>query len=172
MTQPLALANMRLRDNVILVTGSTTGIGEGMARLFAREGAGVMIHGRRKDSAQRLAAEIGERASFVIGALEDPQIPLRLIAETIARFGKIDGLVNNAALMTRGGLESTDVEAFRSDCRGRLEGAVSFDSGCAPSLSKTGRGPRAEHRLRQRLLRRAERGGLFHLQGRPDDPDA
>lgn len=103
---------MRLQDKVILVTGSTTGIGEGMARLFAREGARVMIHGRRKDSAQRLAAEIGERASFVIGALEDPEIPSRLIAETIARFGKIDGLVNNAALMTRGGLKNTDAEAF------------------------------------------------------------
>ena len=48
------------QDKVILVTGSTTGIGEGMVRVFAREGAKVMIHGRRKDAAQKLAAEIGE----------------------------------------------------------------------------------------------------------------
>ncbi len=50
---------MRLKDKVILVTGSTTGIGEGMVRIFAREGARVMIHGTRKDAAQKLAAEIG-----------------------------------------------------------------------------------------------------------------
>ncbi len=43
---------MRLRDRVVLVTGSTTGIGEGMVRLFAREGAHVMIHGRGKSGAK------------------------------------------------------------------------------------------------------------------------
>jgi NAD(P)-dependent dehydrogenase (short-subunit alcohol dehydrogenase family) len=103
---------MRLKDKVILVTGSTTGIGEGMVRLFAREGAQVMIHGRRKDAAQKLVAEIGEKASFVIGSLEDSQVPARLIVETIARFGRIDGLVNNAALISRGSLEDTDAQAF------------------------------------------------------------
>jgi NAD(P)-dependent dehydrogenase (short-subunit alcohol dehydrogenase family) len=95
---------MRLKDKVILVTGSTTGIGEGMARIFAREGARVMIHGTREEAARRLAAEIGEKASFVIGPLDDPQVPARLIAATIARFGRIDGLVNNAAATTRGNL--------------------------------------------------------------------
>ena len=69
---------MRLKDKVILVTGSTTGIGEGMARIFVREGAKVMIHGRRKDAAQALAAELGAGTSFTIGALEDPAVPSRL----------------------------------------------------------------------------------------------
>lgn len=103
---------MRLRDKVALVTGSTTGIGEGMVRLFAREGAYVMIHGPEQDAAQKLVDEIGERASFVIGHLEDPQVPARLIAETITRFGRIDCLVNNAATTSRGGLENTDAQAF------------------------------------------------------------
>jgi len=103
---------MRLRDKVALVTGSTTGIGEGMARLFAREGAYVMIHGPLQDAAQKLVDEIGEKASFVIGQLEDPQVPERLIAETITRFGRIDCLVNNAATTSRGSLENTDAQAF------------------------------------------------------------
>jgi NAD(P)-dependent dehydrogenase (short-subunit alcohol dehydrogenase family) len=116
MTEPLFSASraaaLRLRDKVILVTGSTTGIGEAMVRTFIREGAAVMIHGRRKAAAEKLALELGENAAWVVGALEDPQVPATLIAETIRRFGRIDGLVNNAAVMTRGGLEEADVPAF------------------------------------------------------------
>jgi NAD(P)-dependent dehydrogenase (short-subunit alcohol dehydrogenase family) len=104
--------SQRLKDKVILVTGSTTGIGEGMVRVFTREGAKVMIHGRRKDAAQTLAAELGEGASFCIGALDDPQVPARLIAETVDHFGRIDGLVNNAAAIVRGNIEKTDSELF------------------------------------------------------------
>ena len=102
----------RLNDKVILVTGSTTGIGEGMVRVFAREGAKVMIHGRRKDAARKLAAELGEAAFFCIGALDDAQVPARLIAETVDHFGRIDGLVNNAAAIVRGNIEKTDSELF------------------------------------------------------------
>jgi len=103
---------MRLRDKVILVTGSTTGIGEGMARIFAREGAKVMIHGTRREAAEKLVAEIKGNASFVLGALDDPAAPSRLIDATVSHFGRLDGLVNNAAAMTRGNLETTDLAAF------------------------------------------------------------
>ena len=90
----------RLKDKVILVTGSTTGIGEAMVRVFAREGAQVMIHGRRKEAAEALVTEIGENASFITGSLEDPEIPAKLVAVTVAQFGRIDALVNNAAVIT------------------------------------------------------------------------
>src|ERR1700761_4567926 len=101
---------MRLKDKVILVTGSTTGIGEGMARIFAREGAKVVVHGRRQDAAERLAAEIG--GSYVLGSLEEPETPARLVKETVAHFGRVDGLGNNAAAITRSNLETTDSELF------------------------------------------------------------
>lgn len=105
-------ASARLKDKVILVTGSTTGIGEGMVRIFAREGARVMVHGLRHDQAQNLVQEIGSDASFAVGALEEPSVPAALIEKTVAHFGRIDGLVNNAAVMTRGTIEETDFEAF------------------------------------------------------------
>jgi NAD(P)-dependent dehydrogenase (short-subunit alcohol dehydrogenase family) len=102
----------RLQDKVILVTGSTTGIGEAVARLFVREGAFVMIHGRRADAAKALAAELGDRAAFTIGALEDPAVPARLVEDTVARFGRIDGIVNNAAVITRGTIDNATPEVF------------------------------------------------------------
>src|ERR1700733_1329861 len=131
---------MRLKDKVILVTGSTTGIGEGMVRVFAREGAKVMIHGRRKDAAQTLAAEIGERASFAIGALDDPQVPARLIAETMDHFGRIDGLVNNAAAITRGNIEKTDAELFDRTVAVDLKAPFLLIQAALPHFRKQGSG--------------------------------
>jgi NAD(P)-dependent dehydrogenase (short-subunit alcohol dehydrogenase family) len=103
---------MRLKDKVILVTGSTTGIGEGMARLFVREGALVMLHGTRQESAHKLATELGNQCGFALGPLDDPQVPAQLIAETVARFGRVDGLVNNAATTVRSNLDTTDLALF------------------------------------------------------------
>jgi NAD(P)-dependent dehydrogenase (short-subunit alcohol dehydrogenase family) len=106
---------MRLKDKVILVTGSTTGIGEAMARIFAREGATVVIHGTREKAARALVdAIVGAkgRAFYALGALEDPEAPGRIIQSTIDQCGRIDGLVNNAALIGRGSLETTDVAFF------------------------------------------------------------
>lgn len=131
---------MRLKDKVILVTGSTTGIGEAMVRLFAREGAQVMIHGRRKDAAQQLAAEIGERASFVVGSLEDPQTPAKLISETITRFGRIDGLVNNAAVITRGSIEDADPETFDRTMAINLRAPLLLIQSALPHFRKNGGG--------------------------------
>jgi len=108
----LTAGSGRLKDKVVLVTGSTTGIGEAIVRLFAREGAQVMIHGRRADAAEKLASEIGPRAAYSIGDLEDPAVPARLVQETVARFGRIDGLVNNAAIITHGALEEVTAEVF------------------------------------------------------------
>ena len=103
----------RLQDQVILITGSTTGIGEHMARRFVKEGARVILHGRDAARGEALRKELGEENSaFCQGDLADPSYPEKLAADAVAAFGKVDALVNNAALTTRGRIDVTDAAFF------------------------------------------------------------
>ncbi|MBT7854794.1 MAG: SDR family NAD(P)-dependent oxidoreductase, partial [Opitutae bacterium] len=100
---------MRLKNQHILITGSTTGIGEFMARRFVAEGAKVILHGRNNERGEALRMELGEdSAAFCQGDLGDPQGLERLAKEALEAFGQIDVLVNNAALTNRGKIEETD----------------------------------------------------------------
>ena len=107
---------MRLKDKVIFITGSTTGIGEGIARTCLQEGARIILHGTREAAGAQLVDELraaGGQAFFVAGSLADPAVAPRLIEAAVAHGGgRLDGLVNNAAVMTRSDLESTSAEVF------------------------------------------------------------
>ncbi len=103
---------MRLQNKTILITGSTTGIGEAIARRALAEGAQVLIHGREVELGEALIAEFPGRTAFHVDDLEDPTSPPRIVAAAINAFGKIDALVNNAALVTRSNLSNTTVELF------------------------------------------------------------
>ncbi len=131
---------MRLRDKVILITGSTTGIGEGMARIFAREGAQLMIHGRNEGAARKVVADLKGVAAFVIGALEDPEVPARIVAETISRFGRIDALVNNAGVSARGTIETTDLALFARTLAINLTAPFLLIQATLPHFRKQGGG--------------------------------
>lgn len=101
-----------LPGKVILITGSTTGIGRAIARRCVEENAQVMIHGRREKAAEQLSAELGDAAGYITADLEDQESPARIVEAVIDRFDRIDGLVNNAALTTRSNLDTTDRETF------------------------------------------------------------
>lgn len=103
---------MSLEGKAVLITGSTTGIGESTARLAVAQGARVMIHGRSEERARAVCAELGDAASFVTGDLIEPDVCARIVQATVERFGRLDGLVNNAALTTRSDLAETDAATF------------------------------------------------------------
>ena len=92
---------------MVLVTGSATGIGEGIARRLAHEGAIPVIHGREeeRETGERIAAELG--GAFVAGELSDSETPERIVQAVIAQAGRLDGLVNCAGVSWRGGIEAT-----------------------------------------------------------------
>jgi NAD(P)-dependent dehydrogenase (short-subunit alcohol dehydrogenase family) len=90
---------MLLKDKVAIVTGSSQGIGKGIARRFAREGARVVINGRHEDTLESTADEIRELGADVLAVQSDVTEPAGvndLIGHTMDRYGRIDVLVNNA----------------------------------------------------------------------------
>ncbi|MFO7169135.1 MAG: SDR family NAD(P)-dependent oxidoreductase [Chloroflexota bacterium] len=88
---------MDLRDNVIVITGASSGFGELIARRCAQAGARVVLAARSRESLERLADELGrERALAVPTDVADPEAVQQLAAATLDRFGRADVLVNNA----------------------------------------------------------------------------
>jgi NAD(P)-dependent dehydrogenase (short-subunit alcohol dehydrogenase family) len=102
-----------LEDRIALVTGSTSGIGRGIATHFASIGAKVTIHGPDEADAQAVAADLrdaGGDADAVSGDLADPDTCRRIVQSVIERHGGLDVLVNNAASTQRASLENSSVE--------------------------------------------------------------
>ncbi|MGV3614056.1 MAG: SDR family oxidoreductase [Fimbriimonas sp.] len=97
---------MRLREKVVLVTGSATGIGEGIARRLAAEGAIPIVHGREeeREAGEGVATELG--GTFLAGELTDAEAPRRIVEAAVERYGRLEGLVNNAGVSWRGGFDA------------------------------------------------------------------
>ena len=96
--------NLMLEGKRALVTGSTSGIGEAVARRFAEEGAAVVIHGRNGEAAKRICDEItsaGGRAAHALGDLAEDASAQEVARKALAAFGGIDILVNNAGVYDR-----------------------------------------------------------------------
>jgi meso-butanediol dehydrogenase/(S,S)-butanediol dehydrogenase/diacetyl reductase len=104
----------RLDNKTALVTGSTTGIGEATARLFATQGARVMVSGRNAERGRSVLDAIeaaGGAADFIRTDMGEAGACEKLVDETVARFGRLDILVNNAAVLYNGtALELAEAE--------------------------------------------------------------
>ena len=117
----------RLKGKVAIVTGSTSGIGVGIAKLFAAEGAKVVICGRRAEKGQAVVDSIvkeGGEASYHFMDITVTESIEELFADTAKKYGKIDILVNNAANvgLKDGRVDELTLEmwdnVFQSDVRG------------------------------------------------------
>ncbi len=92
---------MRLQDNVAIVTGGGTGIGRGIAIMFAKEGAKVVVTGRRMEPLQETVSTIKSAGSEAIAVQTDVssnEQVIQLVAKAVEVFGRVDVLVNNAGV--------------------------------------------------------------------------
>ena len=105
----------RLKDKIAVVTGSGSGMGEGIVRLFAEEGARVVVSGRDEEKGSAVAADIAAHGAQAIFIRADVSVEAEcraLIDGTVGHYGRIDALVNNVGLSTRGTIEDTTVELW------------------------------------------------------------
>jgi NAD(P)-dependent dehydrogenase (short-subunit alcohol dehydrogenase family) len=100
---------MRLENKVIIITGSTTGIGKAIAIRCVAEGAKVVIHGLEEEWGKEVVNELGEKNAVLhISDLSVDGSPEKLVDAAINAFGKLDAVVNNAAIVASSNIQSTD----------------------------------------------------------------
>jgi NAD(P)-dependent dehydrogenase (short-subunit alcohol dehydrogenase family) len=119
----------RLQDKVVIITGATSGIGEATARLFATQGAKLVLAGRSLDKGEALARELGSPAGGQCifqrtDVMKEADIA-RLVDTAVERFGQLDCLFNNAGAGERSSVESVTEEQF-SEVMRLLVGSVVF----------------------------------------------
>jgi NAD(P)-dependent dehydrogenase (short-subunit alcohol dehydrogenase family) len=104
--------DLLLTDKVIIVTGGAKGIGEGIVEVLAREGAIPVIVGRSEEDNQKALDKIGGKGLQVVAELTRPEDCQRAVEAVLTKYGRIDGLVNNAGVNDGVGLERGSYEAF------------------------------------------------------------
>lgn len=107
--------DLQLKDKVIIVTGGAKGIGEGISKVLAAEGAIPVIMGRNEEDNLKTVAEIkaaGQQAGQVVAELTKPEACEQAVKAVIKQYGRIDGLVNNAGVNDGVGLENGSYDAF------------------------------------------------------------
>jgi NADP-dependent 3-hydroxy acid dehydrogenase YdfG len=105
----------RLDGTVALVTGASSGIGEAAARSLAAEGASVAVVARRRNRLEALADSIGDptRVEVIEADVTDEAQARAMVDRAVARFGRLDTLVNNAGVMLLGPIVDAPIEEWR-----------------------------------------------------------
>ena len=130
----------RLRGKVALVTGGATGIGEAIAKLFAREGAKVVVNGRMGDPVAEVAEEIrasGGEAVSAVADLSQPEGAHAAVRSAVAAFGGLDILVSNHGIYPElGKITETTLDAFESLYRNNIRGTYLVTKEAWPEIAK------------------------------------
>ena len=132
--------DLGLNDKVVIVTGGAKGIGEGISRILAMEGAIVAIVGRNEEDNRKLVGEIqqsGGSAYPFTAELTKPEECESTIHQIISALGRINGLVNNAGLNDGVGLETGNYERFMQSMHNNIVHYYLVAHFALPELIKT-----------------------------------
>ena len=131
---------MKLKDKVAIVTGSSKGIGKGIAQVFSDEGAKIVIVCRNEEEGTAMAKQLGGekgRAIFVKTDVSDSEAIQNLINTTVKEFGQIDILVNNAGYHISKNIEQTTEEEWDFLQKTNLYSTFLCSKYAVPHLKKT-----------------------------------
>jgi len=132
--------NLNLTDKIIIVTGGAKGIGLGICKVLAAEGAIPVIVGRADADNQIAVKEIeaeGGKALSVVAELTNPEACKSAVDQVVTLCGRIDGLINNAGVNDGVGLESGDYEKFMASIHKNLVHYYLMAQHVLPELKKT-----------------------------------
>ena len=127
-----------LTDRVVLVTGGTKGIGKGIAGVFARAGANVVVAGRSRETGEAAAADLG--GAYVAADVSRAEDCERMVAETVERFGGVDVLCANAGIFPDTKLADMTEEDIDAIFATNVKGTMLSVKACLPALERSGHG--------------------------------
>jgi NAD(P)-dependent dehydrogenase (short-subunit alcohol dehydrogenase family) len=127
---------MRLKNKTIIITGSTSGIGKAIAEKVVQEGGQVLIHGIVESEGKELVTKLGANAKLCIADLKELAAPEKIVSAAIDNFGKIDGLVNNAAIFPRDNLQQLTLDSYNDTMLVNLQSALFLIKAAFPYLKK------------------------------------
>lgn len=129
---------MRLKDKVVIITGSTTGIGKAIAMRCVSEGASVVINGLNKEEGESVLKELGnEKAILYIEDISNVGAPERLVELAVNTFGHLDAIVNNAAMIVSSNIHTTDLVFLRKVMEVNTVAPFALIKAALPYLSKS-----------------------------------
>ncbi len=132
------------QDKAALVTGSAGNIGRGIALALARDGFRVLVTARASregcEETARLVAEAGSEAAVHLADIADPAQARGLVEAAVARFGRLDALVNNASVRRQTPLAEIGAEEWRWILGSTLDGAFYCAQAAAPHIARAGGG--------------------------------
>ena len=129
-----------LAGRVVMITGASRGLGRSAAERFLARGARVAVNVRTQDRAEAVAQELGSGAHAVPGDIRNPQTVHALVADVIERFGRLDVLVNNAALASSTRFEQLTEEEWRATIDTNLTAAFFCMQAVIPTMKNHGFG--------------------------------
>ena len=132
---------MDLTGKTVLITGASRGIGEASVSEFIHAGANVVLTARSGADINRIAAPFGDRALAIAGDIADPDFVNTMIDQTIAHFGQLDVVINNAAaLHPIARIEDADIDEWSKLIDINVKGVFYTTKAALPHMMKTGEG--------------------------------
>lgn len=129
---------MSFLGKVVLITGSSSGIGRATANRLAKQGALLSLSGRNVENLQAVAEEIGIDKTFIAsGDITKEADTIDILNKTIDKFGKLDVLINNAGILESGTIETTSLEQYDRVMNTNVRSMYHLTSLAVPHLIKT-----------------------------------